>query len=52
MARKYSLPTAAKKESMGICFVGNRKGGAGFNGFLGEFSILSTFTRLLPEVPR
>lgn len=38
MARKYDLPTASRKESMGICFIGNRKGGSGFGGFLGEYA--------------
>ncbi|KAJ7579048.1 tRNA-specific 2-thiouridylase [Mycena floridula] len=34
LARQYRLPTAARPESMGLCFVGEK---ARFNSFLGEY---------------
>nr|UOP57035.1 tRNA methyltransferase-like protein [Thecaphora frezii] len=38
LAVRHVLPTAARKESMGICFVGNRgKGAAGFSSFLDDY---------------
>ncbi|SPO34568.1 related to trna methyltransferase [Pseudozyma flocculosa] len=38
LAIRHELPTAARKESMGICFVGNRsRGGAGFSTFLNDY---------------
>lgn len=35
LASQFNLPNAGKKESMGICFVGKRRGG--FAGFLQEY---------------
>ncbi|PWZ02737.1 5-methylaminomethyl-2-thiouridylate-methyltransferase [Testicularia cyperi] len=39
LAVKHALPTAARKESMGICFIGNRGRGPnnGFSRFLGNY---------------
>ena len=45
LARKYNLPTANREESMGICFVGEKRKFDGFLGIYKEhvFSLRLTF---------